>query len=147
MKDRDVLFAVVALLIGACTSPSRDPAASKYAADDALLEKTHDELQHVLDSATAHFEVYAARVKNAKPDDPNPRELERTSIWLGDLEAIVASDERFMAERSAAINGDGTPEEQKALLDHYDELMQGHASMVAEFHHIADKLESRMAGY
>jgi hypothetical protein len=100
MKHSIFLFAI-ALFIGACSTPAtiKDP---KYAADDALLEETHAEMQQRLDSATVHFAVFAERVKRAKPDDPAPRELERPSIWLGDLQSILESDVRFMAERKAA---------------------------------------------
>jgi len=141
MKHSIFLFAI-ALFIGACSTPAtiKDP---KYAADDALLEETHAEMQQRLDSATVHFAVFAERVKRAKPDDPAPRELERPSIWLGDLQSILESDVRFMAERKAALSGEGSPEDQKAMTERYDEYMQGHAQMVLEFHRIADKLEDR----
>lgn len=141
LKHTDLLF-TAALVIGACSTPAtnKDP---KYAADDALLEKTHTEMQQRLDSATVHFTVFAERVKRAKPNDPAPRELERPSIWLGDLQAILESDARFMAERKAALSGEGTPEDQQAMTARYDEYMQGHAHMVVEFHQIADKLEER----
>lgn len=144
MNHSNFLFAV-ALFIEACSAPATN-ADPKYATDDALLEKTHAEMQQRLDSATVHFTVFAERVKRAKPDDPAPRELERPSIWLGDLRAILESDVRFMAERKAALSGAGSPEDQKAMTERYDEYMQGHAHMVAEFHRIADKLEERTKG-
>ncbi|MBL7952384.1 MAG: hypothetical protein JNM62_11770 [Flavobacteriales bacterium] len=131
------------ILINACTTSAKE---TRYAADDALLEQSHTAMQQRLDTATAHFNAFAEKVKKAKPDDPAPRELERTSIWLGDLESIVASDERFMAERAAALSNDATASEE-AFTIRYDELMQGHDSMVAEFNAIADRLEQRIAGY
>lgn len=138
----------LALLISACgNTPPKDTNADKYAADDAMLAKTHAELQQRLDTATVHFEAFAKRLKDTKPDDPSPRELERATIWLGDLQAMVDADEQFITQRAAAIKGEGDPEELKALAEHYDQLMQGHASMVTEFNQIADKLEKRMSGY
>lgn len=145
MMKHSILLLAAALFIGACSSPATN-ADPKYAADDALLEKTHAEMRQRLDSATVHFAVFAERVKRAKPDDPAPRELERPSIWLGDLQSILESDVRFMAERKAALSGEGTPEDQQAMTARYDEFMQGHAAMVAEFNAIADKLEERAKG-
>lgn len=142
MRHSFVSLLSTLVLFAACTTSAKE---AKYAADDAQLEKTHAEMQQRLDSAAAQFALFEEKVRKASPDELQPRALERTSIWLGDLEAIVASDERFMAERAAAIASDDA--EQPAFLARYDELMQGHASMVAEFDQIAQQLEKRMAGY
>lgn len=135
---------LLTVLLLACGTDPRSALRSRMVADVARLQKEHVPLEQRANALKARYITWEKEVTGGD-STKYVQGLERTSVWVGDLTAIVESDAQFIAELTQAaetIPADKT--EQEAFTQHYEELLEGHAHMVEQFKDIAARAEQRM---
>ena len=141
-----VAFLLIFTLISACKGGRDSALDDRIKADKELLQTEHAILQVRMDSLTNRYSALVAdNTDDARTATHSTKDLERADMGLGNMKGILEADERFIrehAQASAELTA-GTAQA-KASVARYDEMMQGHARMLEEFHAIADKLEQNI---